>query len=127
MHEKILLEAADLERKMRTADENIQFVDSQISELEEFRDGVKTLQNSKESEIFSSFGKGVYVKSKLQNKDLFVDVGAGVVMKKTPEETLKIIEDQLNRLRNARMQLLSEIDSSRTKLLSIINKLESNK
>jgi prefoldin subunit 5 len=41
----------------------------------------------------------------VKEKNLFVSVGAGIIVKKSPKETIKVIEDQLMRLKEAKMQL----------------------
>ena len=70
----------------------------------------RMLCKNDEKEILASLGRGVYIKGKIEdNKKLFVEVGAGVVLKKTPFETRNIIEEQIRRFEEARMQLLGQL------------------
>ena len=71
--------------------------------------GLSAFETSKE--ILSSLGKGVYAKASVTGKDLFVGVGADIYVKKTSVETIKVIEEQLKMLNEARMELLARVES----------------
>lgn len=107
----MILQAAMAEEQAHQLEENLQLVDAQITELEEFNGNLKTLRESKEKEMLSQLGKRVYIKTKIEDKEkLFVEVGTGVVVKKTPEETMKIVSNQISRLQEAKAQILSQLN-----------------
>ena len=56
-------------------------------------------------------------------KKLFIDVGAGVVVKKTPEETIEIVKEQILRLQEARVQISSQLEIYRGKLQEFIEEI----
>lgn len=117
MDQEIILKATIAEQQAHQLEENLQLVDAQITELEEFNRNLKTLRDSKEKEMLSQLGKRVYIKTKIENKEkLFVEVGAGVVVKKTPEETMKIVSNQISRLQEAKVQILSQLNFYHTQL-----------
>ena len=68
------------------------------------------MEKSKENSIISSLGKGLYVKASLEEKNIFVEVGSGVLVKKTPEAAKKIIENQIKRLSEAKLKLLEKFE-----------------
>jgi len=113
----MILQAAMAEQQAHQLEENLQLVDAQITELEEFNRNLKTLRDSKEKEMLSQLGKRVYIKTKIEDREkLFVEVGAGVVVKKTPEETIKIVSNQISRLQEAKVQILSQLNVHHTQL-----------
>lgn len=113
----MILQAAVAEQQAHQLEENLQLVDAQITELEEFNRNLKILKDSKEKEMLSQLGKRVYIKTKIEDKEkLFVEVGAGVVVKKTPEETMKIVSNQISRLQEAKVQILSQLNVYHTQL-----------
>ena len=126
MEQKEIIKAQQLEGRIKELHENLEFIDSQVLELEQFSNSISEFGKSKSKEIIASLGKGVHIPAEITSKSLFVEVGSGVVVKKSPEETLEVVSSQLTRIKEARLNLLSEIDSTRTEFFSIIEGLESS-
>jgi len=114
-----------LQRQSEETEQQLRFVDEQIAELEKFKEGLKSFRESKEKEILANLGKGVYVKSEIKDREkLFVEVGAGVIVKKTPIEAMKVVEEQIARFENARVQIASQLESYNEELRSMIGEIE---
>jgi len=124
---QLMIKASQLEKKSKEIETDLQFVDNQILELEEFSKNLDFLSKSKEKEVLASLTKGVYVKANLSDNDLLVDVGGGVIIKKTAAETRKIIEEQLKKLREARVQLAAQYEAYNQGLFEILSELEKAK
>ncbi len=119
-----MLKASFLERQTNELEQYLEFIDSQINELELFKENLAVLSTSEEKEILSSLGKGVFLKGNMTEKKLFVEVGSGVVLRKTPEEAGETISFQVKRLKELRIQGLSQLDSTRTQLSDIMEEME---
>ena len=127
MDEEIILRISKIEERARELEENIQLIDNQLNELEIFKYTLESVIKSKEKEILSSLGKRVYLKAKIEDKEsLFVEVGAGVIVRKTPEETLKITKGQIQRLQEARTEIFLRLQSYHVELQDFINSIKSN-
>lgn len=113
-----------LHKQTEEMEQNLLFVDNEIRELQNYRDNLNLFSNSKENSIIASMGKGIHVQASLDTKDLFVEVGAGVVLKKKPQEAVKIIETQLKKLVEARMQLVGKLDIYQKTLENVMLELE---
>ena len=124
MDENILLKASEIEKRMQELSNNLEFIDSQINELEQFHDSLISLKNWKDKEMLASLGKGVYLKNKLEEKELFVEVGAGIVVKKNISETQKIVEEQIKRIKEARISVLLELENTKKEFDSILSKIK---
>jgi prefoldin alpha subunit len=125
MEQQDIFQASLIERKYQELANNLEIISTQITELEKFREDIAFLKKSKGKEALSQIGKGVYIKSEIKDKShLFVEVGAGAVVKKTPEETIKVIENQISSLKQAHIQILSELEIYQTQLEAIMNKIE---
>ena len=111
MDENLLLQASEIEKRIQELTNNLEFIDSQILELEQFQENLNSLKQWKGKEKLSTLGKGVYLKTAMLEKELFVEVGAGIVVKKTPEETQKVVENQIKRIKEARISVLFDLDS----------------
>lgn len=115
-----MLYASELEKKMQELSNNLEFIDSQINELEQFHENLNSLKNWKDKEMLASLGKGVYLKTSLLEKELFVEVGSGIVVKKNLLETQKIVEEQIKRIKEARISILTELDSIQTEFNNLL-------
>lgn len=124
MDQETMLKASFLERQTNELEQYLEFIDSQINELELFKENLAVLSTSEEKEILSSLGKGVFLKGNMTEKKLFVEVGSGVVLRKTPEEAGETISFQVKRLKELRIQGLSQLDSTRTQLSDIMEEME---
>ena len=123
--EEILYNAIDLRKRSEEIERNLQFVNEQVAELEGFEKGLEFLQNEEEKEILAPLGKGVFVKvEKRKSEKLFVDVGAGVLVRKTPEETRKVILEQMRKFKEAKIQLTTELEGFAAQFREMMEEVE---
>ena len=114
-----------LKQQSEEAENQFDFVNRQINELEQFSKGLKELEKEKEQEILAPLGRGIYTKAKKNiNEKLFVEVGAGVVVRKSPEETREIIEGQLKKFDEARIQLITQLEVFRHEFGNLLKEVE---
>jgi prefoldin alpha subunit len=126
MDEKLVSEIQENSEKSEYIEEQLKIIEQQILELNSFSKAVEIIGESEEKEILAPVGKGVFIKSDIKDKRLFVDVGSGVFVKKDIGETKKISEEQINKLNNLKMQLLSEVEVFNEKLKGLVEKFEEN-
>ena len=119
-----LMQLQLLEQQAGHFEEQLEVINQQIEELNRLKKNLNDFQNSKESEVFSEFGKGIYFKSSIKSKELLVEVGAGVVVKKTPEEAKEIIVQQIKKLSEAREHLSEKLEIYQRTLASIVDEIE---
>jgi len=124
MDQEIMMKAQQFDNRIKELHENLEFIDSQVSELDLFKSSIADFSKFEGNEIISSIGKGVHIPAEIKSKELLLEVGAGIVLKKTPEQALSIIDSQISRIKEARINILSEIDFCQTEFQSIIKKLK---
>ena len=125
MNEQEIFQASKLERKHQELEQNLQLIENQIQELEQFKEDIEFLIKSEKKESLSSIGKGVFIRSRIEDKkDLFVEVGTGIVVKKTPEQTQKVVENQIKRLKETRIQIISQLEIYHYSLQELISKIQ---
>ncbi len=124
MNEEILQRAVMLQQQSQEAEKQLAFVDEQIGELEAFSKNLDFMDKSQEKEVLASLGKGVFVKSDIKDKKLFVDVGAGVLVRKTASEAREVIEGQLKKFMEARVQVAGQLEALREELGMMIGEIE---
>jgi len=99
--QKHYMELQFLDQQIKQGEQNIQLLDSQLLELGKMVENISDMKTvDKKSKLFSPIGNGIYVESEVTNTEhLFVNIGANVIAKKTPEEATKIVEKQQGEVR----------------------------
>jgi len=105
-------------------DDKVKVVEKEMSELETFELHLKEIDQSKDKHMLASLGKGVYIPTDITNKKLFVDVGAGILTRKTPAEAQKVISGQLKRLQEMRLLLGHTIETINQELQDLVAQIE---
>ena len=125
MNQEALIKASMLENQIKETEQHIEFISSQIIELKALEGNISSLKENKE--ILSPLGKGIFLKAKQEEKNLFVSIGAGIIIKKSPEKTIEAIKTQIERLSSLHAQLSSQIQSEYMQMNSIIEEIEKSK
>ncbi|MEM4271601.1 MAG: prefoldin subunit alpha [Candidatus Pacearchaeota archaeon] len=127
MENELALRASLIQRQAEEINESISYISSQIIELEEFKNNLKFFDETKNTQMLSSLGKGVYAKTNLEDKKLIVSVGAGILVKKTPEEAQKTIDAQVKNLHEAKAHLMGQLEICNSSIRKIIAEIQSSK
>ena len=124
MDNELLESFYQAQEQSRDIEEKLQIVEQQISELQNFKISLDELEKNKNREILASLGKGVYIKSDIKDEKLFVDVGSGVLIRKSLDKTKDIIEEQTKRINEMKMQLTAEKETISENMKNIIEEIE---
>ena len=124
MNEELLQKAVMMQQESQETERKLELIEEQLRELDEFSKGLELFEKSKEKEMLASFGKGVYVKSEIKDEKLFVNVGVGVVVRKSAAETKEIIQEQMKRFAQARIQLTAQLEEYSEELGRMIREIE---
>lgn len=124
MDNELLMQIEEIQGRAAGYDEQLKIVDQQLSELESFRKSIEDIEKNSNNEILASIGKGVFMPAEIKDRNLFVEIGAGVFVKKTLDETKKVAEEQLQRLGEMRMYLGSEINLINSEMRELIGKAQ---
>lgn len=108
--QELLMQASFLEKNSQETAQQIEYFEKEILELDAMHKNLSSLDEGKGKESISSLGKGLYVKSQLQDEKVLVHVGANILVKKNISDTKKVIEEQINKLSQARAYLLERLE-----------------
>ena len=122
MDSEVLINLDNTYREVKEIEESLNIIEQQLRELEEFKIGLKNIEENKNNEILASLGKGVFIKSEIKDKKLFVDVGSGIIIRKTPKATIETVEDQINKLSEIRSELAMRMNSAKMEFNELIKK-----
>ncbi len=124
MNQQLIFEAAELEKYAADLEQHHEFLVKQIAELEHFAENLADIPSIQGKEILASLGKGVHIKTTVTETKLFVEVGAGIVVQKTPEELKQIIEEQLKQLKESKATITVQLGLSTQRLQELLREFE---
>ncbi len=121
----LLQRAMRLREQSEEIEKQLEFVSEQITELRQFSANLEILKESKEKEMLANIGRGVHMKvSRADEEKLFVEVGAGIVVRKTPNETIREIEKQIGKFQEAKMHLTAQLHEHAEEFRKMLKEVE---
>lgn len=122
--EEILLRFNLLERQSSQIEENLQAIDSKMLDLNEFQDNLDKLSKSKEKNILTNLGEGIFIKSEIKEEKVLVNIGSKILIKKDISEARGIINSQIQRLLSLKSDLLSSLEKVNLELQKIVQEAQ---
>lgn len=111
MNQEQLIQLQVIEQEAQQLEQQSQLVQQNLVEMQNLSSSLEELEKTDKKEILASIGRGIYIPAEIKDKTLSVEVGNKVFVKKSISETKKIIEDQINKLDEARQQIEERINS----------------
>ena len=108
--QELIFKLGMLEQQMQQLQQQIQAVEQSNIELQSLSEGLNELKNAEGKEVMAMIGRGIFIKSKIVSDDLLVDVGERNFVKKSVEETQKLINEQIEKLSEAGESLNIQIE-----------------
>lgn len=109
------------EQQIMHIQEQLRVVEQAMFDMNTISTGLGELIGKKGEEIMAPIGRGLFVKAKLLEEDLLVDVGAHNFVKKTIPEAKELISSQIEKLKVSKKELegsLNSINEEITKTMS---------
>ncbi|MAG07419.1 hypothetical protein CMI46_01225 [Candidatus Pacearchaeota archaeon] len=111
-----------LEYEANQLGEQLKIIEQQKQEMGNLKDSIDNLEKSGKSEIFSELGKGIFIKSNLQESDLLVDVGNKVFVPKNFNDVRKIVDEQVGKFEMVQGEISNRIKDINEELNNFIEK-----
>jgi len=109
--QEYLMRMQVIEEEARQIEMQMEMIDQQSNELIQISKSLEELSRAEENpEFLANLGKGIFIKAKALEKELFVSIGNGTVVKKTPKEAIEIITTQLRRASETKSEFMSRIN-----------------
>jgi len=115
-----------LSQESENIEKHLEAIDEQSKELENIKSSLENIKENNTKEILTNLGKGIFVKAELKNKELFINVGGNVILKKNPNEGIEIIEAELNKMSDGRKNLILRFEEIREEIERSIAELQAN-
>jgi len=97
--QKRYIEFQMMEQQIKQLQQQLMAVNQQIMELKRVDDDLSEFENvKKDSKMFFSLGPGIFAEGTIANKDLLLNIGSNVMIKKPILDTKKIVALQIDEL-----------------------------
>jgi len=124
MNNELIMQLQGRYSELQESEERLNLVEQQISELQAFGESIKEINNSDDCDILAPLGKGVYLPAQIKEKNLFVGVGSGIFVKKTPDEAEKVVVGQVSGLIKMREEFSLRIEKLNVEMREMMGKIE---
>ena len=108
------------EQQVQQLGQQLDAVERGIIEMTSLNIGLNELVGGKNKEIMAPVGRGIFAQAKLLSDELLVDIGEGKLVKKSIPDTQKLIEEQVKKLGQAKIELnnaMEQINEELTKTM----------
>lgn len=124
-NQEIIFKLSMFEQQLQQLQQQMQAVSSGITELKSLHLGLDDIPGSVDKEIFARIGRGIYSKAKIISEELMVNVGENNFVNKSVPETKKMIEEQIERLKEVEKELEENIESTNKEFLEMVQEYQS--
>jgi prefoldin alpha subunit len=119
-----MMEFQVLQNNFRMLDERLKLINSSTEEFERTKLALEDIANNK-GEAYIPLGSSYFVLGKVEdNNDILVSIGAGMAVKKTRSEAIKMVSEKMAEFENASKKVVSEMNKIETQLIKLQNELE---
>lgn len=120
-----LLKLNMLQEQLKQLEQQINAINQQIMEMHSLQLNLDDIEAAKkDKEMLAGLGKGIFVKTKLAGKKLFVNIGSNKVIEKDIPETKELIEKQISQLNDMKMQFAHEMEKTKSQAAELIGEIE---
>jgi len=108
-----LMELQYLDSQIKQSEEQMTQIETQIAELNDVIMNLSEIKDMKPgSEILLPIANGIFAEAEIKNvKKLRVNVGAGVVTEKTPEQTTEMLKEHLNKIESYKEEMFMQLQA----------------
>ena len=119
-NEDLIMKLSMYQQEAQKIEEQINMANQQIVEMRNMQDSLEEIDQGKANEILAPVGRGIFMKSKIEERKFFVSIGGGVVLKKDCLGAKELIEKQILNLGEIKDKLLEELGKINNELNNLI-------
>ncbi len=124
VNEEILLQLNSLQQEANQIAEQIELIDKNTIEIQKLRFGIEELKEAEKKEALANIGKGIYIPVEIKNDKLKIEIGKGILVEKTIDDTIKLINEQVKKLEQEKQILIRRIKDVQKEINNSIEKIK---
>jgi len=118
--QELMFKLSYFEQHMNQIQQQLRAVEQAILEMGDLNLGLEELKGKTGTEIMAPIGRGIFVKAKLASEELTVDIGNRNLVKKSIEDTRKLISEQVDKLHQAKHELNNNLEQINSEMESLV-------
>lgn len=119
--QELMFKLSMFEQQIQHLQQQLQAVEESIVDMGLLNVGLDEISKSVGKDILAPLGRGIFVEAKLLSDKLTVDVGNRNFVKKTVPDTKEIIEAQIKKLNEIKVELNEKIEEISKELTEAIS------
>ena len=124
--EEILLKLNFLEQRAGERKQQVEELEKQTADLSSLKDSLKEISKKKSEEILSNLGRGIFLKTRVDDEKVFVNVGSKTIIRKTFQETSDLIDKQLEEIERVKSELMGIIEEINGELMRLLEEAKNS-
>jgi len=124
MNQESIMKIQMMEQEANQLNEQLQMIEQNVNEMLELKASLDEIGKEENKDILANIGKKIFIPVEIKARELIVEVGKGHYVKKTPEETIKIVEGQLDRLMEGKNQIMARLEELQGEMQGLIMEIE---
>jgi prefoldin alpha subunit len=95
-------------------------VDQNVVEMNDLKASLDEIDSNENKEIMANLGKRIFIPVDIREKSLIVEVGKGNFVKKSVPDTKKIVDEEGDKLVEAKNQIMGRLDELQNEMNKMI-------
>ena len=126
MKQEHIIQIQLIEQEANQLSEQLKLIELNVQEMNELNLSLDEIDNlnDKDKNILTNLGRKIYLPVTINDNKLIVEVGKNNFVKKSIPETKEIINDQTEKLNDAKSQIIEMLNNLQTKMDNLINEIE---
>jgi len=110
MEKEKIMQFQMIEQEASQLNQQLELIEQNVKDIDELKESLSEINKSETKEILVNLGKKIYLPVEIKEKELVMEVGNKCYVKKKPSEVIKVIEEQIEKLNNARLEINSRLE-----------------
>jgi len=119
MKEELIIKLSLLEQQSEEIKQQLEAINGQVSDLESLKLSLEKLGKDKQ-EMLANLGRGIFLKTKIDDDKLFINVGSKILVRKSFPEAVEIIANQISEMENMKNELNGNMEEINANLQGLI-------
>ncbi|MFH1359039.1 MAG: prefoldin subunit alpha [archaeon] len=124
MNQESIIKIQMMEQEANHFNEQLQMIEQNIKEMQDLKASLEEIDKKENKEILANIGKKIYIPVEIKDKNLIVEVGRGHYVKKTVGDTSKVVEEQINKLSDGKIQIMTRLEELQNEMMNLIGEIE---
>ena len=110
MDQEAIMKIQMMEQETNQLNEQLKAVDQNTAEMNDLIASLEEIDGSDNKEIMANLGKRIFIPVDIREKKLIVEVGKGNFVKKSVSDTKKVVQEENDKLADAKNQIMGRLD-----------------